>query len=82
METGTTFIKDGKEYRIKSKSQQNLQAFKSGMSFRGKPVSFDFRDSSGRLIPKEDLYQPCFVKKCEECSFRLLCNGCSSCGGC
>ena len=82
METGTTFIKDGKEYRIKSKGQQNLQAFKSGMSVRGKPVSFVFRDSSGQLIPKEDLYQPHFVKKCEECSFRLLCNGCSSCGGC
>jgi protein gp37 len=32
METGTTFIKDGKEYFIKSKQEQNLQAYKSGMN--------------------------------------------------
>ena len=82
METGTTFIKDGRTYRIKSKRQQNLQAFKSGMSFRGKAMNFDFRDSTGHLIPKEKLYQPLYIKKCEECSFRLICNGCSSCGEC
>ena len=33
-------------------------------------------DSEGRLICAA------LCKKCEECSFRILCNGCSNCGGC
>ena len=82
METGTLFIRDGREYRIRSKQQQNLQAYKSGMTFQGKAIDFVLRDSSGQVIPKENLYVPHFVEKCEECSFRILCNGCSSCGGC
>jgi hypothetical protein len=82
METGTVFIRDGREYRIRSKQQQNLQAYKSGMTFQGKAIDFVLRDSSGQVIPKENLYVPHFVEKCEECSFRILCNGCSSCGGC
>ena len=82
METGTVFIKDGREYRIRSKQQQNLQAYKSGMTFQGRPMRFELKDSFGRLIPEEDLYVPRYAKKCEECSFRILCNGCSNCGGC
>jgi protein gp37 len=82
METGTVFIRDGREYRIRSKQQQNLQAYKSGMTFQGKAIDFELRDSSGQVIPKENLYVPHFVENCEECSFRILCNGCSSCGGC
>ena len=82
METGTTFIKDGRVYKIRNKQQQNLQAFKSCMTFRGKEMDFALKDSSGQLIAKENLYVPQYVKKCEECSFRILCNGCSNCGGC
>ena len=82
METGTVFIKDGKEYRIKSKQLQNKQAFKSGLTFQGKPMHFELKDSSDLPIPKEDLYVPHFVKKCEDCSFKVLCNGCSDCGWC
>ena len=82
METGTLFIRDGREYRIRSKQQQNLQAYKSGMTFQGRPMRFELKDSFGRLIPEEDLYMPRYAKKCEECSFRILCNGCSNCGGC
>ena len=82
METGTTFVKDGKTYHIRSKQLQNEQAFKSGMSYQGKVLHFELRDSMGLPIPKEDLYVPHFVRKCEECSFRMLCNGCSDCGGC
>ena len=82
METGTTFVKDGKTYRIRSKQLQNAQAHKSGMTYQGKPIVFDLRDSLGAPIPKEDLYVPHFVSKCEECSFKILCNGCSDCGGC
>ncbi|MBR2676161.1 MAG: DUF5131 family protein [Solobacterium sp.] len=82
METGTVFIKDGREYRITSKQIQNLQAHKSGMNFRGNEIHFDLVDSSGVPIPKEELYVPHFREKCETCSFQILCNGCSDCGAC
>ena len=82
METGTVFIKDGVKYRINSKQTQNLQAFRSGMSYQGKALHFDLVDSSGNSIPEEALYKPHFRKKCKECSFQMLCNGCSDCGAC
>ena len=78
-----SFVKMGVSHRdVLLKEQQNLQAYKSGMTFQGKAIDFVLRDSSGQVIPKENLYVPHFVEKCEECSFRILCNGCSSCGGC
>ena len=82
METGTTFVKDGRTYRINSKQQQNLQAYRSGMTWQGRPMRFELRDAFGQPIPEEQLYAPHFVRKCEACSFRILCNGCSDCGGC
>ena len=82
METGTIFIKEGTEYRIKSKQLQNLQAFKSDMSYLGKEITFNLKDSSGNAIPGEKLYIPHFVNKCKECSFKIICNGCSDCGRC
>ena len=82
METGTTFIKDGKQYNIPSKAQQNLQAHRSGMTYQGKPMNFILKDQNGNEIPKDRLYVPHFRKKCEECAFRILCNGCSDCGMC
>ena len=82
METGTTFIKYGKTYRIRSKQEQNRQAYRSGMTYQGKAMRFELKDSAGMPIPAEDLYVPHFVQKCEECSFRILCNGCFDCGGC
>ena len=82
METGTTFLKDGTNYTIRSKAQQNLQAFKSGMTRQGKPIEFHLYDQLGNPIPKENLYVPYFTEKCRTCSFRILCNGCSHCGAC
>ena len=82
METGTTFVKDGKTYSIRSKQLQNEQAFKSGLSYQGEEIRFDLKDSLGHPIPEEELYVPHFVRKCQSCSFRMLCNGCSSCGRC
>ena len=82
METGTTFIKDGKKYIIKSKQEQNLQAVKSNLTFVGKPIEFRLYDSDGNLIPKEKLYTPRFAKKCDTCAFKILCNGCFNCGAC
>ena len=82
METGTTFIKDGGEYKNESKRLQNLQAFRSGISYQGRKLHFAFRDSFGNLIPEEDLYMPHWAKKCDTCSFKILCNGCFDCGAC
>lgn len=82
METGTVFIKDGKSYTIRSKQLQNSQAYKSGMTYQGKPMSFTLVDSLGMPIPEESLYKPHFVRKCEGCSFKIICNGCSDCGRC
>ncbi len=82
METGTVLIKDGRTYTIRSKQMQNLQAYRSGMSFQGKDMCFELKDSFGFPIPKEDLYVPRYAGKCGTCSFRIICNGCSSCGKC
>ena len=82
METGTTFVKDGKTYRIKSKQQQNQQAYRSGMNYQGKGMVFELRDSLGLPIPGESLYRAHYAEKCGTCSFRIICNGCSDCGGC
>lgn len=82
METGTVFIRDGKPYRINSKQQQNLQAHKSGMTYKGKDIRFKLVDSSGNPIPEEKLYVPHYREKCCTCSFQILCNGCFECGAC
>jgi hypothetical protein len=82
METGTVFIKDGHVFRISSKQLQNAQAVRSGLSWQGKAIHFELQDDSGRQIPAEELYVPRFARKCDECSFRMLCNGCFNCGGC
>ena len=82
METGTVFVKDGKLYRIGSKQEQNLQAYKSGMTYKGKQIRFNLVDRSGVPIPEEKLYVPHYRGKCHTCSFQILCNGCSDCGAC
>lgn len=82
METGTVFFKDGKEYRIRNKQLQNQQAVRSGLTFKGKPMHFKLKDADGIEIPKDKLYVPHYAKKCSECSFRILCNGCFNCGAC
>jgi protein gp37 len=82
METGTNFIKDGHTYRISNKTLQNSQAAHSGMTYQGKPILFELKDDTGCPIREEDLYIPHFAKKCDSCSFRILCNGCFNCGAC
>ena len=82
IETGTKFIKDGKLYNMPDKRVQSEMAFKSGMSFSGKPIEFKLTDSFGLEIPKEKLYVPHFINTCEKCGSRLICNGCSECGKC
>lgn len=82
IETGTVFLKDGRRYRIPDKRTQSIQAYKSGMSFSGKPVEWKLYDRFGLELPKEDLYVPHYRKACAECGSRLICNGCSDCGKC
>ena len=82
IETGTYFIKDGKSYHIPKKQVQSQMAFKSNMSFAGKPIRFKLTDSFGNQIPSEELYVPQYQKNCEECGSRLICNGCTNCGKC
>ena len=82
IETGTTFIKDGRTYRLPDKRLQAQQAYRSQMGYQGKPVEFKLYDDWGYLLPKESLYVPHYGASCAECGSRLICNGCSDCGKC
>lgn len=80
--TGTNFIKDGRRYYMPKKTIQSEMAYKSGMSFKGKPIVFKLKDSWGHLIPEDMLYVPHYKENCNKCGSRLICNGCSDCGKC
>ena len=81
IETGTNFIKDGRRYFMPNKRVQSEMAFKSGMSFRGRPMRFYLEDEFGEL-PPERLYTPYFGPQCGRCGSRLTCNGCARCTRC
>lgn len=82
METGTYFVKDAKRYHLKNKRLQSKMAHQSGVSFEGKPIDFILTDCLGLPIPQELLYFPQYRENCQTCGSRLICNGCSACGGC
>lgn len=82
IETGNVFIKDGKKYTLKGKRLQTSQALKSGMNYQGKEMHFDLVDSWGLPVPEERLYVPHYRENCNDCSMKLICNGCSDCGRC
>lgn len=82
IETGTNFIKDGKQYHLPKKSLQSKMAYKSGMNFVGKPINFNLKDSWGLPISKENLYVPHYQENCKTCASQMICNGCSNCGKC
>lgn len=82
IETGTNFIKDGKKYNIPKKFVQSEMAYKSGVNFVGKPITFKLTDSFGMDIPQDELYVPHYGKNCGKCGSKLICNGCSDCGKC
>lgn len=81
IETGTTYIKDGHRYIIRSKREQSLQAFKSGLSFKGRDINFKLCCSEPSLF-EPSTYAPFFRSHCNTCGSRLTCNGCSNCGAC
>ena len=43
---------------------------------------FNLKDTWGLPIPEEALYVPHFLQRCEKCSMKMVCNGCSDCGKC
>ena len=79
--TGNRFVKDGKLYKLDSKIQVE-QAYKSGLSFKGKPISFVLRDRWGNLLDEDSFHKPYFGRKCQTCNMKITCNGCSRCGKC
>ena len=81
IETGTVFIKDGKQYTMPDKVLQSRMAYRSGMNYQGRKHEYIFRDAYG-VIPPERLYVPHFPAHCEECGNRLVCNGCANCLRC
>ena len=80
--TGRRFVKDGKCYAIEGNGLQAQQAFRSGMSYQGKPMRFHLTDAWGSPIPESLLYKPYFGPRCQTCGMKLTCNGCSKCGKC
>lgn len=81
IETGSNFIKDGRQYKIPQKTRQSVMAFKSAMNFVGKPIKFYLETKEGPVL-ENNLYRPHYRENCRECSARLICNGCSDCGKC
>ena len=83
IETGTIFIKDGKRYHIPDKKLQAQQAYRSGLSHKGRDIVWRLHDRYGRELTKEELYVPHYHPvTCRECGSRLTCNGCADCGRC
>ncbi len=80
--TGRRFARNGRVYRIEGNALQTEQAFKSGVSFRGKPIVFALKDPLGFPLREEELYKPRYRPICDACSRRIFCNGCSDCGAC
>ena len=81
IETGSRLFKDGRMYSLSSKRLQSEMAWKSGVSFPGKPQVFKLEDEYGP-IPPERLYQPYFGPHCQHCGGQPTCNGCTRCGRC
>lgn len=82
-ETGNSFIKDNKLYKIPNKVIQSKMAYRSNQSFKGKEVNYILYNAYGYEIPKEELYVPKYTSiNCAECGNKMICNGCSNCGKC
>lgn len=80
--TGRRFMKDGRLYKIEGNGLQSEQAFRSGLSFQGKPIEFKLTDGWGYPLTEDQLYTPHFGERCRTCGMKMTCNGCSECGKC
>lgn len=81
IETGTNFVKDGRRYYMPKKQTQSEMAYKSGVNYMGKPISYHLNDRFGP-VPEENLYTPHYNTNCSTCGSKIICNGCSNCGRC
>ena len=79
--TGRRFVKDGRLYNIEGRARME-QAYRSGLSFYGKKISFRLTDAWGCPIPESDLHKPYFGERCQSCGMKMICSGCSRCGNC
>ena len=75
-------IVDGENYSGEGSGVQANQAFKSGLSFRGKPMEFKLTNLLGLPVSEERRYKPFFGQKCSTCGMKIICNGCTKCGKC
>lgn len=82
IETGSKFIKDGKCYRLNSKSLQSYMAFRSGISYQGRKMEFKLTDPLGFPLGEDELYRKRFKEHCMTCGSLLICNGCAFCSTC
>lgn len=82
IETGNKFIKDKKVYIIKSKRVQAKLAKKLNLNYKGRDVKYNLYNELGRKLREDELYTPFFKEECEECSSKMICNGCMSCKNC
>lgn len=80
--TGRRFVKDGRMYRIESSELQSSQAYKSGLSYQGKPIRYQLTNLLGMPVSEDKRYKPYFGEKCRSCGMKMICNGCSRCGKC
>ena len=82
IETGTSFIKDGRVYHLTDKRLQTEMALKARVNNPGRPVTFKLHDPLGFEIDEENLYRPHYKPSCSKCGSQMICNGCSDCGKC
>ncbi len=82
IETGSVFIKDGKQYSIPNKRMQSFYAAKARVNAAGTEPEFMLTDSLGLPFAPHELYQRSFGPQCEMCGSRPICNGCAHCGQC
>ena len=82
IETGNTFIVDGKAYRLPDKRVQSRQAYRSGAGFQGRPIEWHLTDPLGMEIPEQEFHRHFYHEQCADCGSRLICNGCGGCRIC
>ena len=75
--TGRRFVKDSKIYQIEGSELQANQAYKSGLSYKGKPMDFKLCNLLGMPISDERRYKPYYGDKCQICGMKIICNGCT-----
>lgn len=81
-ETGTVYVTDAGTFTISNKDVQREQAYRSGLSWPGRAISWELRMSDGSDIPDNERWVRRFQPHCAHCARKLSCNGCSGCGDC